>query len=349
MRRRCQGAKIGRSGYGVEAPTTGLLALTRPRRLRVPPGITGNRSDRHLVHRKTPQHEAVLAPAGGLPRARPRDLLPRTPTTRPQRPRRSAPAVRSARPASSTPSRCREKEGVWGGATEKERRRIIRQRRRDVLTEPVDDVDRPTTGGPMGLDEAGGWPGVLGTLESRATTSPPTQARAAMAEILAGAATAGPDRRVHRRPAHEGRDGRRAARAWSTPCSAPPSASTARRRRAGRRHRRHRRRPRPHHQRVDPVGAGRGRRRRPGVQARQPGGLVVVAARPTCSRRSASRIELRTRRRGPLRGRGRHRLLLRPAVPPRHAPRRPDRGASSASRRRSTSSGRWPTRPACAA
>jgi WhiB family redox-sensing transcriptional regulator len=27
---------------------------------------------------------------------------------------------------------CREKEGIWGGATERERRRIIRQRRRSA-------------------------------------------------------------------------------------------------------------------------------------------------------------------------------------------------------------------------
>ena len=44
--------------------------------------------------------------------------------------------------------------------------------------------------------------------------------------------------------------------------------------------------------------------------------------------------------------RGRHRVLLRAAVPPRHAPRRARRGASWGCPRPSTSSGRWPTRPA---
>jgi anthranilate phosphoribosyltransferase len=40
----------------------------------------------------------------------------------------------------------------------------------------------------MGLDEAGGWPGVLGTL-SRGRDLTADEARAAMAEILAGAAS----------------------------------------------------------------------------------------------------------------------------------------------------------------
>ena len=47
------------------------------------------------------------------------------------------------------------------------------------------------------------------------------------------------------------------------------------------------------------------------------------AAAPTCSRRSAS-ASTSAGGRGPLRRRGRHRVLLRAAVPPGHAPRRAD-------------------------
>ena len=54
------------------------------------------------------------------------------------------------------------------------------------------------------------------------------------------------------------------------------------------RHRRHRRRPRAHRQHLDDVGhRGRGGRGA-GRQARQPGGVVVLGQRPTCSRRWAS-------------------------------------------------------------
>ena len=54
----------------------------------------------------------------------------RPPTTWPKRPRRSAPCARYASRASTHAVTAREKQGVWGGRTEKERRRLIRQRRK---------------------------------------------------------------------------------------------------------------------------------------------------------------------------------------------------------------------------
>ena len=67
----------------------------------------------------------------------------------------------------------------------------------------------------------------------------------------------------------------------------------------------------------------------PGVQARQPGGLVV--GRDGRRARGAGRgHRARAGGRGPLRGRGRHGLLLRPALPPGHALRGP--GAQGAGR-----------------
>ena len=75
-----------------------------------------------------PPHESCLAPPRRLPRPRPRDLL-----SVHRRGGRAAKAVCDECPVRGT---ClehalgREKEGVWGGSTERERRRIIRQRRR---------------------------------------------------------------------------------------------------------------------------------------------------------------------------------------------------------------------------
>ena len=57
-------------------------------------------------------------------------------------------------------------------------------------------------------------------------------------------------------------------------------------------HRRHRRRRRAHGEHLDDGRGRHGRRGRAGGQARQPGGVVGVAAPPTCSRRSAWSIDL---------------------------------------------------------
>ena len=82
-----------------------------------------------VTGRPSRHHEADMAPAGRLPRPRPADLLPGH--RRGGRGRQGR-VRRVPRPGGMprTRPRVREKEGVWGGATERERRRIIRQRRR---------------------------------------------------------------------------------------------------------------------------------------------------------------------------------------------------------------------------
>ena len=59
------------------------------------------------------------------------------------------------------------------------------------------------------LADLGGWTSILTRLTAGADLDA-VQAEAAMAEILEGRRHVGPDRRVHRRPADERRDGRRA-------------------------------------------------------------------------------------------------------------------------------------------
>ena len=56
-------------------------------------------------------------------------------------------------------------------------------------------------------------------------------------------------------------------------------------------------------------------------------------------------IELGPGGRGPLRGRGRHGLLLRPALPPGHALRRPGPQGARRAHRLQLPRARWPTRP----
>ena len=91
-----------------------------------------------------------------------------------------------------------------------------------------------------------------------------------------------------------------------------------------------------------------GRRRRAGVQAR--GARRVVAVRDGRRARSARRRHRADAgRRAPLRRGGRHRLLLRPAVPPGVPLRRAGARGRSASRPCSTCSARWPTRDGCGA
>ena len=164
-----------------------------------------------------------------------------------------------------------------------------------------------------------------------------------MAEILAGEATSAQIAGVHRGPPHEGRDhqrdGRPARRHAGRLRAGPPAVG----RRRGR-HRRHRRRPQPLDQRVDHLRAGRGRRRGQGVQARQPGRLLLLRRRPTCSRPSAWSSTSGPRAwpaASPRRAsasaspRGSTRPCATPAPPAR----------SWACPRCSTSSARWPTRP----
>jgi len=131
----------------------------------------------------------------------------------------------------------------------------------------------------------------------------------------------GPDRGLRRGPAHQGRDGGGDVR---------PGAGHARPRRAGGggrgpgpgRHVRDGRRPQPLHQRVDHRRSGRGRRRRQGVQARQPGRILGHRlGRPAGGARGGHRP--RACGRGPVRGRGGHGVLLRSPLPRRLPSRRP--------------------------
>ena len=106
-----------------------------------------------------------------------------------------------------------------------------------------------------------------------------------LAEIMARRGERDADRRVPHRAAHEGRDRRRAGRAWRGRCARWPRRSTTGRDdlldTAGTGGGRH------DVQRLDDRGAHRRGRRLRGGQARQPLGDRAVAARPTCSRRSA--------------------------------------------------------------
>ena len=138
---------------------------------------------------------------------------------------------------------------------------------------------------------------------------------------MSGEADPGPARRASwSRCAPRARRSPR-CRAWSRRCS----ATRVRIEVPGpvRRHRRHRRRPAQHRQHLHDGGARRGRRRRPSGQARQPGGVVGVAGRPTCWRRSASGSTCRPERVAAVAEQVGHHVLLRPAVPPRDAARRP--------------------------
>ena len=137
------------------------------------------------------------------------------------------------------------------------------------------------------------------------------------------------DRGLRRRAAGEGRDRRRARRARAHDAATSPTRSTVADRRAHR-HLRHRRRPARHRQRLDDGRARRRGRRRAASPSTATGPRRRSAARPTCSRSSASAIDLGPDGCRPLHRRGRHRLLLRAAVPPGDALRRP--GAQGARR-----------------
>ena len=89
----------------------------------------------------------------------------------------------------------------------------------------------------------------------------------------------------------------------------------------------------------------RGRRRRAGVQARQPGGVVGVRCRPTCSKRSACSLELSPDDVARCIETAGMAFCFAPRFHPalRHAG--PPAARAGRARRRSTSSARWPTRP----
>ena len=172
------------------------------------------------------------------------------------------------------------------------------------------------------LASHGGWPGLLTELlAGRDLTA--DQARSAMATILGGHATRRPADRLRRRAAGQGRVGRRAVGAARRGAGGGRAGGAGRRAaRPGRRHRRHRRRPLALDQRVDDGRHRRRRRRRPGVQARGP--RRVVAVRHGRRVRGARRRHRAVAGRGAaLRRGGRHRLLLRPPLPPGVPLRRP--------------------------
>ena len=145
-----------------------------------------------------------------------------------------------------------------------------------------------------------------------------------------------PGRRVRRGAARQGGD-RRGDR-WPRRGHARARAGGDGRRRR-RRHRRHRRRPGAHREHLDDGRGGHGGRGRAGGQARRAGRVVRVrVGGPARGARRARRPRPRGGRgeRGP----GRHRVLLRPDLPPGDAPRR--RGAARDRR----ADGVQPARPA---
>ncbi len=187
------------------------------------------------------------------------------------------------------------------------------------------------------LDDLGGWPGVLGMLASGADLDA-AHAGAALTEVLEGNAT----------PAQI------AAFIFGLRCKGETVeemtglvAAMLRRIRAGggaRRdggpgggHVRDRRGPPWDHQRVDHRRPGRGRGRRPGLQARRAGGLVQsrFGGRAGGARRGDRSGPGRS---GPMHRGGGDRLLFRPAIPPGDEPRHTRCGANWVYRPPSTSS-----------
>ena len=171
----------------------------------------------------------------------------------------------------------------------------------------------------MTLADLGGWPAVLGAV-TRRVDLPAASAAAAMTEILEGRATSGQIAafcialRMKGETVEELTGLLGAMFEHVTPVVVDEPGRPGR-------HVRHRRRPQLHHQRLHPGGHGGGRRRRPGVQARQPGPVVEMrVGRPAGGARRGRRP--RAGGRGRLRRRGGDGLLLRPPLPPRHAPRR---------------------------
>ena len=154
---------------------------------------------------------------------------------------------------------------------------------------------------------------------------------------------AGADRRLRRRAAGQGRDRRPSWPAWSRRCSAhavPVDAARRAARSRRRRRRRHRRRPGPHGQHLDDGGASWSPAPGSGWSSTATGPPPRSCGTADLLEHLGIPLDLGPERGGPLRRRGRHRLLLRGPLPPRHAARRPVPGASWACPPRSTSSAR---------
>ena len=157
-----------------------------------------------------------------------------------------------------------------------------------------------------------------------------------------------PDRGLHRGPAHEGRGGRRGGRHGRGHArGVRPDHHPGRRRAAGR-HRRHRRRADP--ARTTPSTCRPWPASSWPVRACTSASTATArppppAARSTCSRRSAWRIDLDGAGVARCVVEAGARLLLRPGLPPGHAPRRPGAGRAGHPHACSTSSARCRTRP----
>ena len=209
------------------------------------------------------------------------------------------------------PSATREREGVWGGCTERERRRIIRRRRRDgVLSRARHRRLRRLAGGARPPDRRRRPHPRRGRRRARPRSSPARPRRPRPPALI-----------IALRMKGETVDELAGMVGAMLDAAAPLDP-------AGRhdRHRRHRRIAAPPGagpQRVDDGQHRGGRRRRHGVQARQRQGVVDLRVASTCSMPSASATTSTptAHRRGG--ARRRRRLLLRPGVPPRDAPRRP--------------------------
>ena len=260
-------------------------------------------------------------PAAGLTRA----SSIRTTTTTPPSPRPSARGAGYVQPASSTPSP-RERRpacgvappsanaagsSVSGGAApdppgprQTDAPATTGRRRAHA------HVPRRPAGQPWRLarpaDGAPGRPGPVGRAGQGGDDHDPVRA-----------GDGRPADRLRRRAAGEGGDGRRAVGPARRGPRRRRARDPARRRpRPGGRHRRHGRRPLALDQRVHD-GRARGRRRGgAGLQARREGGVVAVrhGRRPRGARRRHRAVAGRG---APLRRGGRHRVLLRAAVPPR--------------------------------
>ena len=172
---------------------------------------------------------------------------------------------------------------------------------------------------------------MLGPLVAARGPAEPTLVERRWPRSSTGDAHRRPDRRLRRRAAGEGRDRRASSpRSCARCCAFAEQVDAAGRPTApvvdtcgtgGDRS--------PHHQRVDDGRARRRRRRRAGRASTATGPRRRRAARPTCSRRSASRST--SARTGVARcvDEAGHRVLLRAAVPPGDALRRPGPHVSS--------------------
>ena len=161
-----------------------------------------------------------------------------------------------------------------------------------------------------------------------------------------------PDRRVHRGPAHEGRDRRRGVRHGRRHARPPPPRSPCREAPRRRRHRRHRRRARPGGPRPQRVDHGHASSPpAPGPRSCKHGNRGPRPPRGSSDLLEALGVAIELDGAGVARcvaeaGVG---LLLRPHLPPGHAPRRP--GARRARRADGVQlpRARCRTRPGCSA